>query len=573
MLHPPRVILKRPPSALLSAMRALRGPILAAALFSAVSNLLLLLPAIYMLQVYDRVLHSRSESTLLALTVILAGGLLLMALIEAMRSRILVRVGASLDRGLSERVFGRIFAPDVRLTGTQRSRPLADLAQIRQFLTGPAFFAFFDSVWIPIYLAILFIVHPLLGWVALAATVTLFILAVATEMATRKRLGLASEAQGRAMNFVESSLRNADALDAMGMLDHIRERWKRFHAGMLGGQAEASDRAGLLAGASKFVMIVSQSLLLGTGAWLAIHGAISPGFMIAGSIIGGKALQPVQLLVGQWQSFVQTRLAWRRLDELMAGEAREREPMRLPPPKGHVVALNLIAAPPNVQAPVLKGVSLEARPGEIVAVIGPSGSGKSTLARVLTGVWPVLAGEVRLDGAPLPQWPRRQLGEAIGYLPQDVELFEGTVAENIARLGDPDADKVVAAAMLMQAHEMILALPQGYNTQVGEGGRLLSGGQRQRIGLARAVYGDPAFCVLDEPNSNLDEAGEHLLGVALQRLREAGRAAVVISHRPGVLNHVDKVLILQNGQSVFFGTRQEAFARFARPVPAQAVNG
>ncbi len=575
MLPPivPRLMVKPGPNPLLEALRGLKGPILAAALFSAASNLLLLLPALYMLQVYDRVLQSRSESTLLALTVIIGAGLLVMALLEMVRSRILVRVGASMDRALSTRVFNRLFAPEVRLAGATRSRPLADLNQVRQFLTGSAFFAIFDSIWIPIYVLILFLIHPLLGWLAVATTLLLFVLAVATEFATRKRLAQASDAQGKGINFVESSLRNADVLDAMGMLDQVRARWRRFHQRMLGEQALASDRAGMLAGASKFVMIFTQSLLLGGGAWLAIQGTISPGLMIAGAIIGGKALQPVQLLVGQWQSFVQTRLAWKRLSNLLAGEWRDTTRMPLPAPKGQVTALNVIAAPPNTQTPVLRGVSLDLSPGEIVAVIGPSGSGKSTFARTLTGVWPIAGGEIRLDGAPLSQWPRSQLGEAIGYLPQDVELFEGTVAENIARLATPDPERVVEAAKLMEAHEMILRLPQGYNTQVGEGGRLLSGGQRQRIGLARAVYGNPAFCVFDEPNSNLDDQGEQLLGLALRRLKEAGKSVLVISHRPSTLNYVDKVLVLQAGQVAFFGTRQEALARFTRVQPAQAANG
>ena len=565
--HPPKVA----HSAMRTALAKARGPLIATAFFSAVINILLLGPPLYMLQVYDRVLNSRSEATLLGLTIILVGCLAIMAALEAVRSRVLVRISAAFDRALCERVFDRIFAPDVRLTGAVRSRPLSDLNQVRTFMTGPAFFAFFDVFWIPVYTLILFLIHPLLGWIAVGAALILFALALASELSTRKRLAEAVRAQTTGVNFVESSLRNADVLDAMGMLANVRRRWRRFQTEMLVQQAAASDRAGGLAGASKFVMIVAQSLLLGAGALLAIEGLISPGLMIAGSIIGGKALQPVQLVVGQWQGFIQARLAWKRLNSLLAVPEAEQEPMRLPSPRGHLVATQIIAAPPNVRTPVLKGVSLEVFPGDLIAIVGPSGAGKSTLARVLTGVCPAAAGEVRLDGATLAQWPRDQLGEAIGYLPQDVELFEGTVAENIARLATPDPEKVVAAAQLVEAHEMILRLPQGYNTPVGEGGRLLSGGQRQRIGLARAVYGNPVLCIFDEPNSNLDESGEHHLASALRKLKEQGTAAIVISHRPSLLNHVDKVMVLQNGQVAFFGPRQEAFARFARPAAVQAA--
>lgn len=563
----------REPSPLRSVIFGLLGPFAAAALFSAVINILLLSPAIYMLQVYDRVLNSRSEATLIALTVVLIGLLAAMAILESLRSRLLVRVSAAFDSALSDRVFDRIFAPEIRLAGAQRSRPLSDLNQVRTFMTGPAFFAFFDVIWIPIYTLVLYLIHPLLGWIAIGATVLLAIVASCQELATRKRLSLASQAQSAGHNFVESSLRNADVLDAMGMLANVRQRWRRFHTSMLVEQARASDRAGVLAGAAKFIMIVAQSLLLGAGAFLAIAGIISPGLMIAGSIIGGKALQPVQLVVGQWQGFVQARLAWRRLNQLLRTAGTRAEPMRLPPPRGRIGLRQVYAAPPNLGTPVLKGVSIDIQPGEIVAVVGPSGAGKSTLARVITGVWPVAAGEVRLDDALLAQWPRKQLGEAIGYLPQDVELFEGTIAENIARLGAVDPDKVVEAARLVDAHEMILRLPQGYNTPVGEGGRLLSGGQRQRIGLARAVYGDPVLCVFDEPNSNLDEAGEQSLASALCRLKDRGRTVIVISHRSSILAHVDRVMALQAGHVVFLGTRQEAFARLARPSGISAAAG
>jgi PrtD family type I secretion system ABC transporter len=408
--------------------------------------------------------------------------------------------------------------------------------------------------------------------VSLIGGLVLVVLALASELTSRARLGEATKHNVAATNFAETSLRNGDAMTAMGMLGSVRQRWLERQRKMIGAQTGASDWAGILTSATKVVRVALQSLMLGAGAFLAIEGQISPGLMIAASIIGSKALSPIEALIGNWSQMVAAQLAWRRLRTLLETIPVEADRMALPAPKGQLSVAGIVAAPPGAQAAVLNGVTFELEPGESLGIIGPSGSGKSTLARVVTGVWPAAAGSVRLDGAELHQWPRDSLGPHIGYLPQDVDMFDGTVAENIARLGEVDPEAVVAAARQAGIHELILSLPQGYDTQIGESGNRLSGGQRQRVGLARALYKLPALCVFDEPNSNLDEAGEAQLVQTLLVLKKLQRTVIVIAHRPSVLNHVDKVLILQNGRTAFLGPRAEAFARFARPVAAPALS-
>jgi len=543
-----------------------RAALLFAILFSSAINLLMLVPPLYMMQVYDRVLSSRSEATLVALTVITLGAFVAMGLLEVIRSRILVRVSARIDALLSPLIFDAVFRNHVRTMGGARTQPLNDVATVRQFVAGPGLFAFFDLPWVPIFLLLLFLMHPLLGLLSLGGGVILVILAFASEWTSRKRLAAATQNNVAAANFAETSLRNGDALTAMGMLEGVKARWMRGHTEALRLQSGASDWAGILMNATKVVRIALQSLMIGAGALLAIEGIISPGLMIAASIIGAKTLAPVEGLIGIWNQVIASQQAWRRLRVLLDTETAEPERMALPVPKGHLSVSGIVAAPPGATTAVLKGVSFDLQPGEALGILGASGSGKSTLARVITGVWPVASGTVRIDGAELSQWARDALGPHIGYLPQDVDLFDGTVAENIARLGAVDSEAVVEAAQLAGIHELILCLPQGYDTPIGESGNRLSGGQRQRVGIARALYGAPALCVFDEPNSNLDEAGEAHLIQALLHLREMKRTAVIIAHKPSILSHVDKIMILQGGQVVFLGPRAEAFARFARPV-------
>lgn len=558
-------------SLLRDTFRRCRPALLFAILFSSVINLLMLVPPLYMMQVYDRVLSSRSEATLVALTVLTLGAFAAMGLLEVIRARILVRVSARLDTLLSPLIFDAVFRNHVRTIGGARTQPLNDVATVRQFVAGQGLFAFFDIPWAPIFLLLLFLLHPLLGLLSLGGGVILVTLAFATERTTRTRLADATRNSVAAANFAETSLRNGDAMTAMGMLEAIKTRWMRRHNESLRLQSGASDWAGITTNATKVVRIALQSLMLGAGALLAIEGKISPGLMIAASIIGAKSLAPVEALIGNWNQVVAAQLAWRRLRALLDTVADEPDRMALPTPKGQLSVSAIVAAPPGATAAVLKGVSFDLQPGEALGILGPSGSGKSTLARVITGVWPAASGTVRIDGAELSQWSRDALGPHMGYLPQDVDLFDGTVAENIARLGPVDPEAVVEAAQRAGIHDLILSLPQGYDTSIGESGNRLSGGQRQRVGIARALYGTPALCIFDEPNSNLDEAGEGHLIQALLHLRETKRTAIIIAHKPSILNHVDKIMILQAGQVAFLGPRAEAFARFARPVatPAQ----
>lgn len=558
-------------SLLRDTFRRCRPALLFAILFSSVINLLMLVPPLYMMQVYDRVLSSRSEATLVALTVLTLGAFVAVGLLEVTRSRILVRVSARLDTLLSPLIFDAVFRNHVRTIGGARTQPLNDVATVRQFAAGQGLFAFFDIPWAPIFLLLLFLLHPLLGLLSLGGGVILVILAFATERTTRTRLADATRNSVAAANFAETSLRNGDAMTAMGMLEAIKTRWMRRHNESLRLQSGASDWAGILTNTTKVVRIALQSLMLGAGALLAIEGKISPGLMIAASIIGAKSLAPVEALIGNWNQVVAAQLAWRRLRALLDTVAVEPDRMALPTPKGQLSVSAIVVAPPGAAAAVLKGVSFDLQPGEALGILGPSGSGKSTLARVITGVWPAASGTVRIDGAELSQWSRDALGPHMGYLPQDVDLFDGTVAENIARLGPVDPEAVVEAAQRAGIHDLILSLPQGYDTPIGESGNRLSGGQRQRVGIARALYGTPALCIFDEPNSNLDEAGEGHLIQALLHLRETKRTAIIIAHKPSILNHVDKIMILQAGQVAFLGPRAEAFARFARPVatPAQ----
>ncbi len=553
-------------SVLRDTFRRCRPALLFAVLFSSAINLLMLVPPLYMMQIYDRVLNSRSEATLVALTVLTLGAFVAMGLLEVIRSRILVRVSARLDTLLSPLIFDAVFRNHVRTIGGARTQPFNDVATMRQFVAGRGLFAFFDIPWTPILLLILFLLHPLLGLLSLGGGMILVILAFATERTTRTRLAVATRNSVAAANFAETSLRNGDAMTAMGMLEAIKTRWMRRHNESLRLQSGASDWAGILTNATKVVRIALQSLMLGAGALLAIEGKISPGLMIAASIIGAKSLAPVDALIGNWDQVVAAQLAWRRLRALLDTVADEPDRMALPTPKGQLSVSAIVAAPPGAAAAVLRGVSFDLQSGEALGILGPSGSGKSTLLRVITGVWPAASGTVRIDGAELSQRSRDALGPHMGYLPQDVDLFDGTVAENIARLGPVDPEAVVDAAQRAGVHDLILSLPQGYDTPIGESGNRLSGGQRQRVGIARALYGTPALCIFDEPNSNLDEAGEGHLIQALLHLRETKRTAIIIAHKPSILNHVDKIMILQAGQVAFLGPRAEAFARFARPV-------
>jgi ATP-binding cassette subfamily C exporter for protease/lipase len=561
----------KPAAELRQALSALRGAFLGVGAFSACINLLLLAPAIYMLQVYDRVLSSHNELTLVMLSMILIGLYVLYAALEAVRSLVLVRVGVRLDQALDQRVFDASFERGLRGAGGTASQGLSDLQTLRQFLTGNGIFAFFDAPWAPIYLLVITAFHPLIGLVTLLGVLALVVLNWLTHRITHEPLTQAQKLSLQGSAQVNNSLRNAEVIEAMGMLGNLRARWFGRQAQVLQLQARASDRAGSLAAGSRFLRLTLQSAALGVGAFLVLEGEMTPGMMIAASILAGRALAPVDLLIGSWRGFLSARDAYQRLGDLLAEFPAREAGLPLPVPRGEVQLEAVTAVPPGGRQPVLRNVSLQIAAGQVVGVVGPSGAGKSSLARLLVGVWPAAGGSVRLDGADIMHWDKARLGPYMGYLPQDVELFDGTIAENIARFGEVDADRVIEAARLAGVHDMILRFPNGYDTQIGVGGAVLSGGQRQRIGLARAVYGLPVLVVLDEPNSNLDDIGEAALVQAIQALKAAGRTVVMITHRTNVLATVDNLLVLRDGQVLLFGPRDEVLARLkaSNVVPAQ----
>jgi ATP-binding cassette subfamily C exporter for protease/lipase len=541
------------------AVGALRAAMLTVAVFSGFINVLLLSPSLYMLQVYDRVLGSRNATTLLVLSALVVGAFLFMAALEAVRTWVLVRVGARLDAQLNARVFTATFERNLRRPGSNTAQPIHDLNTVRQTLTGAALLAAFDAPWLPVYLVVIFLMSPALGWFALVGALLLVVLAVINERVSKPRLDEAQKFAMQSQQALTNHLRNAEVIEAMGMLPQIRGRWFELHRKQLQSQARASDLAAILSGATRFVRIALQSLVLGYGALLVLEGRMTGGMMIAASILAGRALAPVELLVANWKQIVSGRQAYARLRELLGVHPPRREGMSLPRPHGKVSVEAASAAAPGTQRLILRNLSFSIAPGEVVAVVGPSASGKSTLARLLVGVWPPAGGSVRLDGASVFDWNKDELGPHVGYLPQDIELFDGTVADNIARFGEVDAEGVVEAARLVDMHEQILRLPMGYDTPLGSDGSNVSGGQRQRIGLARAFYGDPALIVLDEPNSNLDEAGEKALVETLRAAKAKGKTVVLITHRISTLATADKILVLAEGALAAFGPRDEVF--------------
>jgi len=563
---------KPPVNELSEALRALRNAFTTVGIFSGFINLMMLAPALYMLQVYDRVLGSRNETTLVMLTVLVVGALLFMAALESVRGWILVRVGARLDASLNARVFTAAFERNLQQAGSNTAQPIHDLNAVRQTLTGSALLAAFDTPWLPIYLVAIFMMSPLLGWFALAGALILLVLAVGNERISKPRLDEAQKFSMQSHQALVNHLRNSEVIEAMGMLPAIRKRWHALHHQQIHAQAVASDRAAVLSGTTKFVRIAMQSLILGFGALLVLEDQITAGMMIAASILLGRAFAPIELLVGNWKQIVSGRQAYARLRELLQRQPARETGMSLPRPQGHVTAEAVSAMPPGTRRVVLKNLSFAIAPGEVVAVVGPSASGKSSLARLLVGVWGPAGGSLRLDGASIYDWNKDELGPALGYLPQDIELFDGTVAENIARFGEIDAERVVDAARKVGMHEHILHLPQGYDTPLGAEGSNLSAGQRQRIGLARALYGDPALIVLDEPNSNLDEAGEKALLDALLGLKARGATVVVVTHRMSTLAAADKVMVLADGALAAFGPRDEVFKPAPGAAPAQPAS-
>lgn len=547
-------------SELARALGAFRREFIMVAVFSAVANLLLLAPTLYMLQVFDRVMLSQSELTLLVLSLITLFFYVVGAFSEWMRSRVLVRAGMRMDGMLSTRVFNASFESNLRQLGTHSSKAFNDLIQVRQFLTGNGVFALFDAPWAPVYLAVVFFLHPLLGFLAILFALVQVALVWFGHRKTVAPAELAQQAASQEQHYLQSKLRNVEVVEPMGMVPNLLARWKQEHARTLQAQGMAQDVSHRITAYSKFVRYSQQSLALGAGALLVIDGQLSPGAMIAANILMTRTLAPIDLLAQTWRGMITARSAFRRLEQLLE-QTPERDPaLQRVAPQGVLRLVNVVAGAMGRSEPILKNVSLQLQPGTVTVVLGPSGSGKSTLARCMMGIWPQYSGEVLLDERPISGWSRHELGPYLGYLPQDIEMFEGTIAENIARFGEIDSEKVIAAATDAGLHEMILRFPKGYDTPMGEAGHMLSGGQRQRIGLARALYGKPCLVVLDEPNANLDDVGEAALVRAVQTLKDKGSTVVLVTHRSGIVAMADQLLVMKDGVLHRQGARDEVLA-------------
>lgn len=540
------------------ALRACRRYFLFAAVFSLAINLLYLASPLYMLQIYDRVVTSGSETTLVMLTLVLLAAFLALAGLDLVRAAILTRASARLDRLLSAKILAA--SVETPSQGAAQSQPIRDFDTFRQVITGSGIHALFDLPWSPIYIGIIFLLHPWLGFFALASSLLLIAMAVLNEYMVRAPLKQANDLATANYNFTEMSLRNAEVVRAMGMLDGLVRRWGRDRGLALRQQGQASDRAALMSGLIRFLRLTMQSLILGLGAYLVIERQITGGAMFAASLLLGRGLQPIEQIVGLWRGLILARAALGRVEKLLDGGAQGERSFNLPKPTGKIAVEQLSFAIPSLQKVLLRDVSFRLDAGEALGIVGPSGAGKSTLARHLAGIMQPSRGTVRLDGADLTQWGRESLGDHIGYLPQDIELFSDTVAANIGRFKTDVDREVIEAARLAGVHEMIIRLPQGYETQIGEGGAVLSGGYRQRIALARAVFGMPNLIVLDEPSSNLDADGDRALSECALELKRRGSTVIIVSHRPSTLANVDKILLLRDGTVEAFGMRNEIVA-------------
>ncbi|MES2609853.1 MAG: type I secretion system permease/ATPase [Pseudomonadota bacterium] len=560
-----------PPSELRSALTSLRPYFVRAGWFSVFSSLLVLAPSGYMLEVYDRVVNTRNHTTLVMLTVLILGAYVVMEVLEWARSEVMRAASVELDRIMSGRIFGAIFEASLKRLPGASQQPLNDFRAIRDFLYSPALLAAMETPIALVMMVLLFMISPWLGWASMVFGVIQVVVAWFNERATKPPLMQANGSAIAAQQYADGALRNAEVIESMGMLRDMHQRWQHKQREFLRLQALASDRGGAFQAISKFVQTVLSSLLLGLACWLLLRNELhgGAGMMIVASILGGRMLAPLVQVVSQWQSVVNVRDAWMRLDGLLAALPGQPAGMPLPAPSGILQVEQLFASSPGGQVPILRGVAFALAPGEALAVVGPSAAGKTTLARLLIGLWPAAGGKVRLDGADVHTWNKAQLGPHVGYLPQGVELFEGTLAENIARFGEVNMVKVEAAARAVGLHEFILSLPHGYDNPVGPEGARLSGGQRQRVGLARALYGDPVFVVLDEPNSSLDEQGDAALAQAIQSAKARGTTFVIMTHRVSVLAVVDKLLVLRDGQQVAFGPRDEVLAALNEAQQAQ----
>ena len=552
----------KPQSELRAALAALRPYFVRAGWFSLLGSLLVLAPSGYMLEVYGRVVNSRSHMTLWMLTLLILGVYVLMELLEWARSEVMRAASVELDERMRGRIFHAIFDANLRRMPGGTQQPLNDFKLVREFLYSPALLGMMESPVSLVMLVLLFLISPVLGWTSIAFACVITLVGWFNERSTKPPLMQANRSAIAAQQYADGSLRNAQVIESMGMLRDIHARWMDKQRDFLNLQAKASESAGGYQAVSKFLQTTLSSALLGLGCWLLLHNSLNGGdvMMIMASVFGGRVVAPLVQAVSQWQSVINVRDAWARLDNLLEAVPVRPEGMALPAPRGVLQVEPLMAGAPGNPASILKGVAFALVPGEVLAVVGPSASGKTTLARVLMGLWPAAMGKVRLDGADVFTWDKSELGPHVGYLPQGVELFDGTLAENIARFGEVEMAKVEAAARAVGLHDFILALPQGYDSPVGRDGAMLSGGQRQRVGLARAIYGDPVFVVLDEPNSSLDEEGDAALAGAIRMMKSRGTTFVVMTHRTSVLAVADKMLVLRDGQTQAFGPRDDVLA-------------
>lgn len=557
-------------SELKTATQSLRPFIKKVLFFSVFTNFLAVMPMIYMLEVYERVVNSASYSTLAWETLLIIVILVMLESLEWVRNRLLKLAGLHFDRHMGERSFNAMFEANLRRLGGSNNQALNDLRSLREFTSSPAMLAFIDAPLALVYLLLIFWISPPMGWLAVVGAIVQIVLAIFNQRSTQPPLSAANKAAIEAQNYAANSLRNAQVIEAMGMQGNIHQRWMKRQQEFLALQATASDKAGNFSASARFVQLTQSSLLLGLGCWLMILGEFEGGggLMIVGSSLGAKALAPLSQIIAQWKTVVSARDAWRRLDDLLLALPAREPGMPLPAPQGNLSVEALTAAAPGTANLILRGLQFAVPAGKALAIVGPSASGKTTLARLLTGIWPAHSGTVRLDGADVFTWNKDELGPHVGYLPQEVELFEGSIAENIARFGPVDMAQVEAAARAVGLHDIITALPEGYDSNIGDEGCFLSGGQRQRVGLARAIYGNPRFVVLDEPNSSLDEAGERALVQTILGLKACGTTVVVITHRTSILPAVDLMLLLVEGQAKAFGPRDEVLAALQRNAQA-----
>lgn len=545
---------------LVQVLKTFKREFIAVGLFSMVVNLLMITPTLYMLQVYDRVMLSRSDLTLITLSLVALFFYVISAVSEALRSRLLVRAGVKFDLAINDRIFQAGFQERLKGRLPNPGELFADLTYLRQFLTGNGIFAFFDAPWAPIYIAVSYLMHPVLGHVSLFFTVILTGMAFYSQKISKDVNEVSVLESGKETEYLQSKLRNGEVIESMGMLTNLRVKWLQKHAIALAASERSQEINHRLMALTKFMQYTQQSLILGVGALLVIDGELSPGAMVAANFLVGRALQPIQMIVSTWRTAAQTKISFDRLGQLLEDNPVRSTRITTKPSSASIALVDLVVSAPKRTEPILKGLNAQFKSGDVVAIIGPSGSGKSTLVRSILGIWPyVESGEVLLDGKNIQHWDREILGPEIGYLPQDIELLDGTIAENIARFSGEESEPIIEAAMAVGIHDTILRLPQGYDTPIGEAGNKLSGGQRQRLALARAVYGKPMLMVLDEPNANLDDVGEKALYKTVLDARAQGKTTFIVSHRPGAIQVADVVVILEKGKIVAMGPKEEVF--------------